>query len=66
MDNINAYYSTLLTTDDAEPRQAIDATINDLLDCLQPDNAVERIMYRKQVGTAHGRDFVRLNQGEHG
>ena len=66
VDNINSYYATLLTTDEESPRTALDATIDELLDCLQPDNAVERIAYRKQVGTAHGRDFVKLNQGEMG
>lgn len=47
IDNINNYYETLLTTDPETPRTALDATIDELLDCLQPDNAVERIAYRK-------------------
>ena len=41
MTNIKKYYRQLL---DKEPEVA---TIDELLDCLQPENAVERIAYRK-------------------
>lgn len=60
-ENILTYFGILLTTDPKEPRLATDATVDELLDCMQADNAVERIMFRKAVSTAHGRDFVRLN-----
>ena len=41
MKNIRDYYTKLLGK---EPEEA---TVDELLDCLQPENAVERIAYRK-------------------
>jgi len=58
--NINSYYATLLEKDPKE------ATIEDLLECLQPENAVERIAFRKSVGSRANTEFVRLNKGERG
>lgn len=43
-----------------------EATLEELLDCTNADNAVERIMYRKEVSSTNRRDFIRLNKGEMG
>ena len=34
MDNINNYFEILLTTDPEHPRKALEADVNELLDCL--------------------------------
>ena len=61
VDKIVTYYKCLLEKDLKE------ATIDELLDCTQPENAVERIMYRKEVATGgRAREFVRLGKGEKG
>ena len=41
MKNITNYFTKLL---DKDPKEA---DIDELLDCLQPENAVERIAYRR-------------------
>ena len=67
IDNINSYFTTLLTTDPkGPPVKPTDVSINQLLDCLQPDNAVERIMYRKEVGGNKTKDFLKLEKGAKG
>lgn len=66
IDNINNYFTTLLTVDPKEPVKPTDVSINQLLDCLQPDNAVERIMYRKEVGGNKTKDFLKLEKGAKG
>lgn len=48
---------------DKDPKEA---TLEELLDCTNADNAVERIMYRKEVSSTNRRDFIRLNKGELG
>ena len=58
--NINEYYAKLL---DKDPQEA---TIDELLDCLQPENAVERIAYRKSLTQSSKRDFIRLTRGSKG
>lgn len=59
--NVNSYFLELLEKDPKE------ASIDELLDCTQPENAVERIMYRKEVSSMGGnREFVRLGKGEKG
>ena len=63
---INTYYSVLLTTDKNYPRKASDADISELLDCLMPENPVERNMYRREVNTANTTKFVRLDKGDRG
>lgn len=47
IENINNYFSALLTVDPKKPVKASDATVDDLLDCLTAENAVERIAYRR-------------------
>ena len=61
-ENIIRYFEELLDKD------IKDAAIEELLDCTQADNAVERIQYRKQAAAMGGRrnDFVRLGKGEKG
>jgi hypothetical protein len=56
--NILEYYAVLLTKDPAEPRTTEDASIDELIECLSPENAVERIMYRREVSTAITKSFV--------
>ena len=46
-----------------DPREA---NIDQLLDCTNADNAVERIQYRKEVASNGRRDFIRLDKGEKG
>ena len=58
--NAKHYFSVLLDKDSSE------ATIDELLDCLQPQNAVERIAYRKSVGSKANQEFVRLTKGARG
>ena len=61
--NINDYYNTLLG------KPAKEASIDELLDCLQPENAVERIMYRKEVSSTQSTNFIKMNRlgkGEQG
>ena len=60
MDNINNYYKLLLEQD---PREA---TIEELLECTQIENAVERIQFRKEVASGGRRNFVRLGKEEKG
>lgn len=60
MDNINNYYKLLLEND---PREA---TIEELLECTQIENAVERIQFRKEVASGGRRNFVRLGKDEKG
>mmetsp|Transcript_20110 Transcript_20110/g.24785 ORF Transcript_20110/g.24785 Transcript_20110/m.24785 type:complete len:338 (+) Transcript_20110:490-1503(+) len=61
IDNINFYFRELLEKD---PREA---TIDELLDCTQAENAVERIMYRKEASSmVRRREFMRLGKGEKG
>ena len=43
--NINNYFNLLL---DRDPKEA---TVDELITCLNPENAVERIAYRKEVGS---------------
>ena len=64
--NINRYYETLLTKDKDYPRKASDADISELLDCLMPENPVERNMYRREVNTSNTNKFVRIDKGEKG
>ena len=52
--NITDYFRKLL---DKEPKEA---TIDELLDCLQPENAVERIAYRRSITQSTTKDFIRL------
>lgn len=56
--NINNYYELLLD------KPAVEATVDELLDCLNPDNPIERIMYRREVSSNAKQDFIRLNKGE--
>lgn len=66
VENINSYYSTLLTTDlKGDVVEAKDVSVDMLLDCLSSDNAVERIMYRKDM-TNQKKDFVKLDKGAKG
>ena len=60
IDNINTYYKTLL---EGDPREA---TIEELLECTQIENAVERIAFRKEVASGGRRNFVRLGKDEKG
>lgn len=48
-DNIVDYMTYLLSKDPKNPVKPESVTISELLDCLQPDNAVERIAYRREV-----------------
>ena len=43
-----------------------EATIDELIDCTQIENAVERIAYRKEVAGGGRREFIRLGKGEKG
>lgn len=61
MENIKSYFNILLIEKDAA-----EATLEELVDCLQPENAVERIMYRREVGTNNRREFMRIGRGESG
>ena len=61
MVNIKAYYTLLLMGKDPK-----EAEIDELLDCLQADNIVERIMYRKEVSTNHQKAFIRIGRGDKG
>lgn len=65
VDNINSYYSTLLTTDAKEPIEARDVPVDELLNCLSPDNSVERIMYRKDMANVKS-EFIKLEKGAKG
>ena len=56
--NINNYYEILLD------KPAIEATVDELLDCLNPDNPIERIMYRREVSSNAKQDFIKLNTNE--
>lgn len=56
--NINNYFEILLD------KPAVEATVDELLDCLQPDNPIERIMYRREVSSNAKQDFIKLNKGE--
>jgi len=47
----------------ADPKEA---SVDELLDCLNPDNAVERIAYRKEVAGANHKDFIKLEKGSMG
>ena len=47
----------------ADPKEA---TVDELLDCLSADNAVERIAYRKEVAGANHKDFIKLEKGATG
>ena len=49
IEQINKYYKAILTTDPLNPVDPKDVGIDELLNCLSPDNAVERIMYRKDI-----------------
>lgn len=72
IDNINQNYSILLTKDLtqlADPENWNDpkeASVDELLDCLGSDNAVERIAYRREVAGAGNKDFLKLNKGDKG
>ena len=61
MENIKSYFNILLIEKDAA-----EASLEELVDCLQPENAVERIMYRREVGTNNRREFMRIGRGESG
>lgn len=43
-----------------------DASIDELMDVLAADNAVERIVYRKAATTQHKQDFIRIGKGATG
>ena len=61
IDNITTYYNTLLEVDIKE------ATIEELLECTQIENAVERIQFRKEVAVGGRKsNFVRLGKEEKG
>ena len=49
IEQITKYYKAILTTDPLNPVDPKDVGIDELLNCLSPDNAVERIMYRKDI-----------------
>ena len=55
MENIKSYFNILLIEKDST-----EASLEELVDCLQPENAVERIMYRREVGTNNRREFMRV------
>lgn len=57
-ENILSYYEVLLG------KPAGEASIDELLDCLNPDNAVERIMYRREVASNGKPDFLKIKAGE--
>ena len=42
-------FQTLLTKEKKCPVDPKDASLNDLIECVHPDNAVERIAYRRAV-----------------
>ena len=54
------YYETLLK------KPAAEAELDELLECLMPDNAVERIAYRRSVNVANNRNFARLSNEDKG
>ena len=56
--NINNYYEILLD------KPAVEAEVDELIDCLNPDNPIERIMYRREVSSNSKQEFVRLNKNE--
>ena len=58
--NIRNYFSELLEKDLNE------ATVEELLECLATDNAVERIAYRKEVGSKSNKEFLHLTKGAKG
>ena len=58
--NIINYYTMLLEKD---PK---DAEVDELLDCLSPESLVERLAYRKEVGSTNKREFIRLAKGAKG
>jgi len=58
--NIINYYTLLLGKDPKE------AEVDDLLDCLQAESLVERLAYRKAVGSTNKREFLRLDKGAKG
>ena len=51
IDQINKYYAAILTTDPLQPIDPREVSIDELLNCLSPENAVERIMYRKDIAS---------------
>ena len=67
--NITNYYITLLTKKDQEPPTPEDLknySVDQLLECLSPDNAVERIAYRRDASTAGHKNLVRIEKGAKG
>ena len=72
--NINDYFATLLSDvkeveDYDDPEKIVDpksASVDQLLDCMNAENAVERIAYRREVAGAAHKDFLRINKGEKG
>lgn len=64
IDNINTYFSILLTNDLMkldDPENMSDpkeASVDELLDCLASDNAVERIAYRRETAGSAKKDFL--------
>ena len=60
------YFTILLTEDPADPKGPEDASIDELLECLASDNAVERIMYRKEVNVGNNKSFLKIEKLEKG
>ena len=44
----------------------MEATVDELLDCLHSDNIVERLAYRKEVGSTNKKEFIRITKGAKG
>ena len=49
-----------------DPENLDEVTIDDLLDILNPDNAVERIAYRKKATVSNKHEFVRVGKNTKG
>lgn len=60
------YFTTLLSEDPNDPKNPEDASVDELLECLAADNAVERIMYRREVNVGNNKSFLKVEKLEKG
>ena len=49
-----------------DPKPLEEASIDDLLDILSPDNPIERIGYRKTANVGHNLEFARVGKNTKG
>lgn len=64
-DMVLGYYEVLLSRPDC-PRKAENAEIDELLDCLMPENPIERNIYRREVNSANKTKFVSIERAAKG